>query len=138
MIDVQLYIFTDFTLIFLSNLYRCNQEYDVREYLMHMSPDRLRGFVMFLAEIFTQIKTSDNLPLLIIAESVCELLKLLMKGIQDQNLSCVTKVLKVSSGILSSYFFLYNLLRFPFGVERLTPIRTYALIWLWSSPFLFG
>ena len=67
---------------------------------MHMSPDRLRGFVMFLAEIFTQIKTADNLPLLVIAESVCELLKLLMKGMQDQNLSCITKVLKVSVNLI--------------------------------------
>ena len=75
---------------------RCNQEYEAREYLMQAMPDRLRGFVMFLAEIYTKVTTPQNLPIEKLAEALCVLLKLLMRDPKSLNLNTVVKVLKVS------------------------------------------
>jgi hypothetical protein len=42
---------------------RCNREFKLRDKLMKENPERLRGFVLFLAELFQQLEIQASGPL---------------------------------------------------------------------------
>ncbi len=53
---------TILVLMFLSTL-RCNREFKLRDKLMKENPERLRGFVLFLAELFQQLEIQASVAL---------------------------------------------------------------------------
>lgn len=75
---------------------RCQEEFEVREMYLHNEPERVCGYTLFLAELFTQLVTVNGRPYDILRGALCHLLTTLLSQPTDANLKCVAQVLKVS------------------------------------------
>ncbi|XP_050732766.1 uncharacterized protein LOC127006649 isoform X7 [Eriocheir sinensis] len=81
-------------------LQRCQEEFEVREMYLHNEPERVCGYTLFLAELFTQLVTVNGRPYDILRGALCHLLTTLLSQPTDANLKCVAQVLKCTGNTL--------------------------------------
>lgn len=114
---------------------RCGEEHQKREELLK-SPatiSRVHGFAMFLAELYSTFRMTDDKPLDILRKKLLEMLMTLIKHGSDDSLLYAGRILKVNTGDCRQDHTLRN---FSFSANRSAHHHFVILFFLSCQPKL--
>lgn len=85
-------------------LCRCQEEFNIRDVYMASEPARVCGFIMFLADLFTQLLTPSQQPMEVLGTALCKLIITLLSQPHNENVKCAARVLKLCGARLDEMF----------------------------------
>ena len=84
---------------------RCKQVHDDRKSLMQSDAEYLRGFALFLSELFVHMTQKDSgLRFCVLRTGVRDLIQTLLDHPTPGNLKCLCQILKVLSTITNIHY----------------------------------
>lgn len=82
---------------------KCNREFKQRESLLANNADRLRGFILFLAELFQQLEIQVGAVVqrvAVLGDALPQLLSTLAGEPEKENVKCIVQTLKCCGAVL--------------------------------------
>merc|ERR550525_1742235 len=82
---------------------KCNREFKQREILLKENPERLRGFVLFLAELFQQLEIQVGAVVqrvAVLGDAIPQLISSLASQPGKENVKCIVQTLKCCGSVL--------------------------------------
>jgi len=82
---------------------KCNREFKLREKMLKDNPEHLRGFILFLAELFQQLEIQVGAVVqrvAVLGDAIPQLLTTLASQPDKENVKCIVQTLKCAGSVL--------------------------------------
>ena len=82
---------------------KCNREFKLRETMLKDNPEHLRGFILFLAELFQQLEIQVGAVVqrvAVLGDAIPQLLTTLASEPNKENVKCIVQTLKCAGSVL--------------------------------------
>merc|ERR1719310_1315401 len=82
---------------------KCNREFKLREKMLKDKPEHLRGFILFLAELFQQLEIQVGAVVqrvAVLGDAIPQLLTTLASEPNKENVKCIVQTLKCAGSVM--------------------------------------